>query len=58
MLRNYLTTALRHLLKHRAYAALNVLGLAVGMACCLLILLDIRYELSFASRTCCDNSLL
>ena len=54
MLRNYLTTALRHLLKHRAYAALNVLGLA----CCLLILLDIRYELSFASRTCCDNSLL
>ena len=49
MLRNYLTTALRHLLKHRAYAAINILGLAMGMACCLLILLDIQYELGFES---------
>ena len=49
MLRNYLTTALRHLLRHRAYALVNVLGMAVGMACCLLILLDIQYELSFES---------
>ncbi len=46
MLRNYLTTALRHLLKQRAYALLNVLGLAVGMTCCLLVLLDIQYELT------------
>ena len=49
MLRNYLKTALRHLLKHQVYVLINVLGLGVGMACCLLILLDIQYELSFES---------
>jgi putative ABC transport system permease protein len=49
MLRNYLTIALRHLLKHRAYAIINVLGLMVGMVCCLLILLDVQYELSYES---------
>jgi hypothetical protein len=40
MLRNYLTTALRHLLKQRALRlAQCALGLAVGMTCCLLVLL-------------------
>ncbi|MBT5057761.1 MAG: FtsX-like permease family protein [Gemmatimonadetes bacterium] len=47
MLRNYLTTTLRHLLKQRAYAMLNVLGLAMGITCCLLVLLDIQYELTY-----------
>lgn len=45
MFRNYLRTALRHLKIHRANAALNILGLAVGMACCLLVLLWVRGEL-------------
>ena len=37
MLGDYLKTAERGLLRDRAYTALNVLGLAVGMACCLLV---------------------
>lgn len=47
MLQNYLKTAFRNLLKQRFYAAINVLGLAVGIACVLLIALWVRYELSY-----------
>jgi putative ABC transport system permease protein len=47
MWRNYLTVGVRSLLKNRVYAAINILGLAIGMAACLLILLFVRYELSF-----------
>jgi putative ABC transport system permease protein len=47
MWRNYLTVGLRALLKSRVYAAINVLGLAIGMAACLLILLYVRYERSY-----------
>ncbi len=47
MLRNYLTVAFRTLTKHRAYAAINILGLAIGMAACLMILLYVRYETSY-----------
>lgn len=37
MLRNYLITALRNLKRHAGHTAINVLGLAVGLAACLLI---------------------
>lgn len=47
MLQNYFTTGLRALAKNRTYAVINILGLAIGMAACLLILLFVRYELSF-----------
>jgi putative ABC transport system permease protein len=47
MLKNYLTIALRHLRRHPGYATINVVGLAVGIACCLLILLFVRDELSY-----------
>jgi len=47
MLRNYLTVGLRALTKNRIYAAINLLGLAIGMAACLMILLFIRYETSY-----------
>lgn len=47
MLRNYMIVALRNLLRHRVYSAVNLGGLAVGMACCLLILLYVRFELSY-----------
>ncbi|EMR02756.1 ABC transporter permease [Cesiribacter andamanensis] len=47
MFRNYLKVALRYLLKHKGYTAINVLGLAVGIAACLLILLFVRSEWSF-----------
>lgn len=38
LLRNDARVALRHLLRHRGYAAINVVGLAVGLACCLVAL--------------------
>jgi putative ABC transport system permease protein len=47
MWRNYLIVGLRALAKSRIYAAINILGLAVGMAACLMILLYVRYELSY-----------
>lgn len=47
MLKNYLTIALRNLRKHPGYTGINVFGLAVGIACCLLIMLFVRHELSY-----------
>ena len=47
MLNNYLKVAVRNLLKHRLYSLINISGLAVGMACCLVILLFVRHELSY-----------
>jgi putative ABC transport system permease protein len=47
MLRNYLTVGLRALAKNRVYAVINILGLAIGMAACILILLFVRYETSY-----------
>jgi putative ABC transport system permease protein len=47
MLRNYLKIALRNLAKHRTNTAINIAGLAIGMACCLLIVLYVSDELSY-----------
>ncbi|QNE31890.1 FtsX-like permease family protein [Sphingomonas sp. NBWT7] len=47
MWRNYFTVAFRALAKNRTYSLINLLGLAIGMAACLLILVFIRYETSF-----------
>ncbi|MBC7948859.1 MAG: ABC transporter permease, partial [Chitinophagaceae bacterium] len=47
MIRNYLKTAIRNLRRNKAYALINVLGLTVGIAACLLIFLVIRFETSF-----------
>jgi len=47
MLKNYLTIALRNLRKHKSYSFINIAGLAVGLACCILIALYVRNELSF-----------
>ena len=46
MLVNYLTTALRLLWRERGYAAINVFGLAIGLALCLLIVQFVAYQLS------------
>ena len=46
MLRSYLTTALRHLWRERGYAAINLFGLAVGLALCLLVIQLAAYQLS------------
>ena len=47
MIKNYLKVALRNLRKRKGYAFINVAGLAVGMACCLLIALFVRDERSY-----------
>ena len=49
MLKNYLKVALRNLFKNRVYSFINITGLALGMACCILILLWVQDELSFDS---------
>jgi putative ABC transport system permease protein len=47
MLRNYLKVAFRTLHREKGYAAINVFGLAVGLAACLLMALYVRHELSY-----------
>ncbi|MEA3048707.1 MAG: putative transport system permease protein [Sphingomonadales bacterium] len=49
MLRHYLTVSLRILARNRTYAAINIIGLALGLAACMLILLFVRWELSYDS---------
>ncbi|CAN5375160.1 ABC transporter permease [soil metagenome] len=47
MLKNYMTIALRNLRKHSFYTFINVMGLAIGISSCLLIVLYINNELSY-----------
>ncbi len=47
MLKNYMKIALRKFRKQKAYAFINVFGLAVGLACCLLIALYVYDEWSY-----------
>src|SRR4051812_22262654 len=49
MWRNYWTVAVRALAKNRTYSIINIAGLAIGMAACVMILLYIRYEQSYDS---------
>jgi len=47
MLRNYLTVALRVLVRQRLYAFINITGLALGIACCLLMAILVAHEWSY-----------
>jgi len=47
MIRNYFAVAIRNILKYKVYSIINILGLAIGMAACLVIFLFIQDELSF-----------
>ncbi len=47
MFKNYLKVALRNLWKNKAFSALNIVGLATGLAVCLLIVLYVVDELSY-----------
>ncbi len=47
MFKNYLKITLRNLRKHKVYSLINISGLAIGMACCILILLFVSDELSY-----------
>jgi putative ABC transport system permease protein len=49
MWRNYWTVAVRALAKSRTYSIINIAGLAIGMAACIMILLYIQYEQSYDS---------
>ncbi len=47
MLKNYFKVALRNILRQKAYSIINIAGLAIGMACCILIMLWVVDELSY-----------
>jgi len=47
MIKNYLTVAIRNIARNKTFSAINILGLAIGMACCILILLYVQDELSY-----------
>ncbi|GAB4427202.1 MAG: ABC transporter permease [Bacteroidia bacterium] len=44
MLLHYLRVGWRHLWRHPSFAIINILGLALGLTCCLLMLIYIRHE--------------
>jgi putative ABC transport system permease protein len=47
MWRNYFTVGIRALAKNRTYAFINIVGLAIGLAACLMLLLYVQYETSY-----------
>ena len=49
MLYNWLVTALRNFARHRLYSFINIVGMAVGLACAIFIILFLRDELSYDS---------
>lgn len=47
MIRNFLKIGIRNLLKQRFYSIINITGLSVGIACCILIVMLVNFELSY-----------
>jgi putative ABC transport system permease protein len=47
MIKNYLTVAWRNITRNKAYAAINIIGLAVGIAACVLLFIVVKYELGY-----------
>jgi len=47
MFKNYLVTTIRHLSRNKVFTLFNTLGLALGMACCFLIIRFIMHEVSY-----------
>src|SRR6266545_7462328 len=47
MIKNYFKIAFRNLLRNKAFSAINILGLAIGIATCLIIMLFVNNELSY-----------
>jgi len=50
MIRNYLLVALRNLYRNKVYSAINITGLALGVASCILIFLYVQDELSYENQ--------
>ncbi|AFD05403.1 ABC transporter permease [Solitalea canadensis] len=49
MIKSYFKIAYRTIVRHKGYAAINITGLAIGIAACLLLFLVIRFEMSYNS---------
>src|SRR5688572_32701662 len=47
MIKNYFIVAMRYLLRNKGYTAINIFGLAMGITCCILIMLFVRSEFSY-----------
>ena len=47
MLKNYFRIAWRNVVRHKAYAFINISGLAVGIAACIMLFAVVKYELSY-----------
>ena len=47
MIRNYVKIAWRNLMKNKFFSFINIFGLSVGLACCMLIALYLNYETSY-----------
>jgi len=47
MLKNYITVALRNLSRHKVFSFINILGLALGLACCITIFLFVQDEFRY-----------
>src|ERR1700733_11014118 len=47
MIRNYFKIAWRNMMRHKAYSGINIFGLAIGIAACMLILQYVSFELSY-----------
>lgn len=47
MIKNYFKTAARNLVKHKVFTAINISGLAIGIASCLLLFTIVKYELNY-----------
>ena len=52
VLKNYIKIAIRTILRHKGYSFINVVGLAIGMNCCPLILVWVLDELRGRERNC------
>lgn len=47
MIKNYLKIAWRNLLRHKSFSFINILGLSIGIAACMIIFLFVQYELTY-----------
>ena len=47
MIKNYILTAFRSLIKHRSFSVINIFGLSISMAVCMLIILVLQDQFSY-----------
>ena len=47
MIKNYFKIAVRNLLKNKVFSFINIIGLAIGLAACLMLLIYVQYERNY-----------